>query len=108
MVEAVEVMDDVLNDVDKFVEADLDFHLALAEGTQNPLIPILMDSIIDLLRVQRRRIGLTQGGLQRGQIHHKQILDAITRRDPRAARQAMQDHLQQVKDDSNASAVNVD
>ncbi|MDO8753520.1 MAG: FadR/GntR family transcriptional regulator [Anaerolineales bacterium] len=101
---AVVIMDTALDNVDVFVEADLDFHLALAEGTQNPFIPILMDSIIDLLREQRKRIGLTKGGLQRGQIHHKQILEAVIRRDPQAARQAMQDHLQQVREDSKVSA----
>jgi len=101
---AVETMDTALDNVDVFVEADLDFHLALAEGTQNPIIPILMDSIIDLLREQRKRIGLTKGGLQRGQVHHKKILDAVTRHDAEAARQAMQDHLKQVRKDSKASA----
>jgi len=105
---AVEIMDTALDNVDIFVEADLDFHLALAEGTQNPFIPILMDSIIDLLREQRKRIGFTTGGLQRGQVHHKKILDAVTRLDPQDARQAMQDHLQQVREDSKASAVHAD
>jgi GntR family transcriptional repressor for pyruvate dehydrogenase complex len=108
MQEAVNIMDTALDNVDLFVEADLDFHLALAEGTQNPIIPILVDSIIDLLRKQRKRIGLTTGGLQRGQVHHKKILDAIVRRDPQAARQAMQDHLRQVRDDSKASSADGD
>jgi len=103
MKDAVKIMDTALDDVDVFVEADLDFHLALAEGTQNPFIPILVDSIIDLLREQRKRIGLTKGGLQRGQAHHKKILDAITRRDAKASRQAMQDHLKQVRKDSKDS-----
>jgi len=108
MENAVKIMDTALDDVDVFVEADLDFHLALAEGTQNPFIPILMDSIIDLLREQRKRIGLTKGGLRRGQIHHKKILDAVTRRDPQASRQAMQDHLTQVREDSKTSAEDAD
>lgn len=108
MQEAVRTMDKALNNVDVFVEADLDFHLALAEGTQNPIIPILMDSIIDLLREQRKRIGLTKGGLQRGQIHHKKILGAVTRRDPQAARQAMQNHLKQVRKDSKASTASAE
>jgi len=103
MQEAVNIMDTALDNADLFVEADLDFHLALAEGTQNPVIPILMDSIIDLLREQRKRISLTKGGLQRGQIYHKRILDAVTRRDAPAARQAMQDHLKQVRQDSKVS-----
>jgi GntR family transcriptional repressor for pyruvate dehydrogenase complex len=100
MREAIEIMETAFDKVEVYVEADLDFHLALAEATQNPLIPALMDSIIDLLREQRKRIGLTNGGLQRGQIHHRQILDAVIRRDPQAARKAMQNHLLQVRQDS--------
>ena len=49
MQEAYEVMEKAYDNPDLFIEADLDFHLALAEATQNPLIPALMDSIIDLL-----------------------------------------------------------
>jgi len=105
MQEAVKIMDTALDNVDVFVEADLDFHLALAEATQNPIIPILMDSIIDLLREQRKRTGLTKGGLQRGQIHHKKILDAVARHDAETAHQAMQDHLKQVRKDSKTSTV---
>jgi len=105
MEQAVVIMDTALDDVDIFVEADLDFHLALAEATQNPIIPILMDSIIDMLREQRKRTGLVSGGLERGQSHHKKILEAVIQRDSQAARQAMQNHLQQVREDSNASAV---
>jgi GntR family transcriptional regulator, transcriptional repressor for pyruvate dehydrogenase complex len=102
MREAVEIMDTALEDVDRFVEADLDFHLALAEATQNPFIPLLMDSIIDLLREHRKRTGLTEGGLERGQYHHKKILQAVMRRDSKAARKSMQDHLEQVRKDSEA------
>jgi len=108
MREAVETMDTALDDVDVFVEADLDFHLALAEATQNPIIPILVDSIVDLLREQRKRTGLTKGGLRRGQSHHKKILDAVIRRDSQAARQAMHDHLGQVRKDSKASAASAE
>lgn len=108
MTEAVETMDTALDNVEIFVEADLDFHLALAEATQNPIIPSLMDSIIDLLREQRKRTGNVEGGLARGQYHHKKILEAVIQRDPQAARKAMQDHLQQVREDTYASAQNTD
>lgn len=104
MQQAVTAMETALEDVDVFVEADLDFHLALAEATQNPLIPILMDSIIDMLREQRKRTGLVTGGLKRGQFHHKKILEAVIQRDPETSRKAMQLHLQQVREDSQASA----
>jgi GntR family transcriptional repressor for pyruvate dehydrogenase complex len=103
MSEAVSIMDTALEDVEAFVEADLDFHLALAEATQNPIIPSLMDSIIELLREQRKRLGRTEGGLARGQYHHKRILEAIIRRDPQASRREMQEHLLQVRKDSDPS-----
>jgi GntR family transcriptional repressor for pyruvate dehydrogenase complex len=108
MTEAVEIMDTALDNAEIFVEADLDFHLALAEATQNPVIPSLMDSIIDLLREQRKRTGNVVGGLARGQYHHKKILAAVIQRDPLAARQAMLDHLLQVREDSSASSVNAE
>lgn len=108
MQDAVNIMDTALDNVDVFAEADLDFHLALAEATQNPIIPVLVDSIIDLLREQRKRIGLVNGGLQRGQSHHKKILEAVMKRDPQTARQAMQDHLVQVRKDSEVSTASTD
>jgi len=108
MTEAVETMETALDNSEVFVEADLDFHLALAEATQNPVIPALMDSIIDLLREQRKQTGNVEGGLARGQYYHKRILEAVIKGDPQAARQEMQDHLLQVRKDSNASTVNAD
>ncbi|MBI5879157.1 MAG: FadR family transcriptional regulator [Chloroflexi bacterium] len=101
--DAVAAMDAALSDSDTFIEADLDFHLTLAEATDNPLILNLIDPIVDLLREQRSQIFRVNGGAQRGQSHHKRILDAVTRHDPVAARAAMQDHLRQVRQDSGAS-----
>src|ERR1700729_1585514 len=100
MRESVAVMDRSLRDPDAFVEADLDFHLALAEAVGNPLILSLLDSIVGLLREQRSRIFNIAGGPERGQFHHKRILAAIEQRDQEAAREAMRAHLQQVLKDS--------
>lgn len=104
MREAVTVMDRNLDDPDAYVEADLDFHLALAEAAGNPLILSLLDSIVGLLREQRSRIFDVDGGPERGQFHHKRILAAIERRDPEAAREAMRAHLKQVLSDSSIPA----
>src|ERR1700683_4297700 len=102
MREAVALMDRNLRDPDAYVEADLDFHLALAEAAGNPLILSLLDSIVGLLREQRSRIFNVKGGPERGQYHHKRILTAVQQRDPEAARAAMREHLQQVLSDSSS------
>ncbi|MFY9646578.1 MAG: FadR/GntR family transcriptional regulator [Terriglobales bacterium] len=101
MRETVAVMDRSLSDPDGYVEADLDFHLALAEAAGNPLILSLLDSIVGLLREQRSWIFKVEGGPERGQFHHKRILAAVEQRDPEAARQAMRAHLHQVLQDSS-------
>jgi GntR family transcriptional repressor for pyruvate dehydrogenase complex len=104
MREAVAVMDRAQKDPAAYIEADLDFHLALAEAVANPLILSLIDSIVGLLREQRIRIFNVEGGPQRGQVHHKRILDAMERRDPEMARAAMRAHLEQVRQDSQVSS----
>jgi GntR family transcriptional repressor for pyruvate dehydrogenase complex len=101
MREAVVVMDRNLRDPDGYVEADLDFHLALAEAAGNPLILSLLDSIVGLLREQRSRIFNVARGPERGQFHHKRILAAVESRDSEAAREAMRAHLKQVLQDSS-------
>jgi GntR family transcriptional regulator, transcriptional repressor for pyruvate dehydrogenase complex len=100
MREAFSVMNQALRDPDAYIEADLDFHLALAEAAGNPLILSLLDSIVGLLREQRIKIFFQEGGPERGQHHHARILAAIEQRDPEASRAAMRDHLEQVREDS--------
>jgi GntR family transcriptional repressor for pyruvate dehydrogenase complex len=100
MREQIGVMDGARRDPDEFIEADLDFHLALAEAAANPIILSLIDSIVGLLREQRMRIFQVEGGPERGQYHHKKIMDAVEHRDPAGAREAMKAHLRQVREDS--------
>ncbi len=100
MREAIDVMDRSRHDADAFIEGDLDFHLALAEAAGNPMILSLIDSIVGLLREQRLRTYYIGGGPERGQFHHKRILEAVEQHDPERAREMMQAHMQQVREDS--------
>lgn len=102
MREAVATMDRALDNADAFIEADMDFHLALAGATQNALVCALVDPVVDLLREQRKRIFLVNGAV-RGQYHHKRILEAVVQRDPQSARDAMRAHLAQVRADAQAA-----
>lgn len=98
---AVREMDQSMSDVDRYITADHEFHLALARATQNTLIVDLIDSIVDLLAEQRRLIFLAgNGGPERGQQHHRNILTAIINRESKQAHNLMTRHLRQVRDDT--------
>ena len=99
---AVTAMDASLDDAEAFIQADNQFHEALARATQNPLILVLINSIVGLLSEQRKQIFDIEGGPQRGQIHHKNILDCVMRHDVESARIAMRAHLRQVRIDVGA------
>lgn len=101
MREAFAAMEQAGDNAEAYIEADLDFHLALAEAADNPLILALIDSIVVLLRQHRLRMYHVHGGPLRGQHHHTRILDAVARHDADAARVAMRAHLQQVTEDSH-------
>ena len=100
MRESVAVMDGAKADPEAFIEADLDFHLALAEAAANPITLSLIDSIVGLLREQRMGIFQVEGGPERGQYHHKRILEAVEHHDAAGAREAMKAHMRQVREDS--------
>lgn len=105
MIRLVDEMDLVLTDPERFISADFAFHNALAEATQNVLLPTIMNSIVDLLQLQRSRIFKADGGQIRAQTHHRQILDAVVRRDGQAAYDAMANHLRQVREDFESNPV---
>jgi hypothetical protein len=68
----------------------------------NALILTLLNSIVNLLSEQRKHIFTVEGGPQRGQIHHRHIIECVIRHDPTGARNAMHAHLLQVHKDINA------
>ena len=72
---------------------DVAFHQLLAEMTGNPLFPVLMDSIGEIL-LEIRRATLQQPGRPEQAIEqHQAILDQIVARDGDGAERAMKDHL---------------
>lgn len=99
----IDEMDAHMDDEASYIRADNRFHQRLAMASRNRLAPRILNSIVDLLNELRGEIFQVEGGPQRGQIHHRSILSAIRDRDAPAARMAMEDHLAQVKRDSEAS-----
>lgn len=103
----VEAMRDILDraahhldDFTACLDADLEFHVAVARATANPLVLAFMQPINTALRdVYREPIGYlaTQESTLR---EHRAIADAIADRDESAARVAAAAHLDRVRSDA--------
>jgi len=98
MEEALRRMDQALDDPVAYIQADLDFHSALARATGNDLFLIAIHPVIDLLQDIRELAQQTPGAMERGQAFHHELLKHIKAGPDHAdqARQAMLRHLGQV------------
>lgn len=81
------------------VEADVQFHLLIAQATGNRYFVEILNHLGTTI-IPRARVNLAQIGhdapaayLQRVHGEHEAILDAIVHKDPEAARAAMRTHL---------------
>jgi GntR family transcriptional repressor for pyruvate dehydrogenase complex len=99
--ECITTMDET-EDPKVWIDADLCFHLTLAEATQNVIFYQMINTVVDLLHEQRLRTGLIEGSATRGQFHHKKIQEFVLKNDSEGARQAMVDHMQQAREDTLA------
>jgi GntR family transcriptional regulator, rspAB operon transcriptional repressor len=80
----------------EFLDADQKFHSIIVEGTQNPRLSQIMDSLHDLTN-QGQALGLTSfDNLQQSWKEHKEILLALRRRDGQEAGRRMRFHLASV------------
>ena len=88
-------MDAERDNAPRWAAADVAFHNAIAVATHNPLYPVLLGSIADMLIEVR----LTGAGLkdtpERALAYHRAIYERIAAGDRAGARKAMQDHLRE-------------
>lgn len=97
MQRAIVDMEEAIDEVEAFVEADLNFHHALAKATKNPLITQLLTPIVDMLSEQITFTYQNCDDVGRKLMLHKNILECIINRDPQAASDAMHDQLEAVR-----------
>jgi len=74
--------------------ADLAFHRAIAIASKNTIYVRVLDALADLLEASREQTDHVAGAPERAQEQHAAILDAIQRRDPERAREAMRAHIE--------------
>lgn len=79
------------------VVADTRFHSALAVAARNEVLLRLNEAIVDNLRETRERSLQTKGRPPRSLAGHREILEAIQRKDAEKAREAMLKHLETIE-----------
>lgn len=97
MADAIEEMERGLADEKTFVDADLSFHLTVANACGNRVALHLMHAIRGQIQHAFGSAFLVPGGPERSVGQHREILDAIAAREPDEARRRMHSHIQRVE-----------
>ena len=87
-----------IGDDDQASKADAEFHLAIAEASHNLVLIQMMRGLFDLLKYNvvlgRRKVYSESHRFDQLHDQHFQVMDAIERRDPDAARSAVCGHIE--------------
>jgi len=79
------------------IAEDNAFHYRIAAAAKNQVVLRVMDVVMDLLKESRARSLQGPGRSEKSLEGHRRILDAIARRDPRAAAEAMRLHIEEIE-----------
>ncbi len=91
--QAFRAMEAHTSDPHAFAQADLNFHLALAKATGNPVVRKVTAVITDILKVSMYGI-VDSLGTKDGLYYHRRILDAIKAGDGPKAESLMEEHVE--------------
>jgi GntR family transcriptional regulator, transcriptional repressor for pyruvate dehydrogenase complex len=86
-------MKDHAGSIERWSQADLDFHLAIAHATHNPFLEVLLEPLVDQLRGVIAEGYRVPGAVERGLQAHIKLLEFIQARNPEGGYQAIMEHL---------------
>jgi GntR family transcriptional regulator, transcriptional repressor for pyruvate dehydrogenase complex len=84
---------------DRFIDADLRFHLAVAEATGNRMLLHSVEAVRDVVRRALMTVFFIPQSPESAVVEHRRVRAAISDGDPGRARDAMRDHLTRVETD---------
>lgn len=97
LVATIAEMETGLSSEERYIAADIDFHLILAEATGNRFVVHLMHAIRDQLRLAFGTVFHVSGSPESSVAEHRAVAEAIARRQPAAARERMNQHISRVE-----------
>jgi GntR family transcriptional repressor for pyruvate dehydrogenase complex len=86
-----------VGDTDTFIEHDVEFHDRIRRAARSPILASMLGSVSALSLETRRRTAQSQPVRARSHADHMRMVKTLKARDPEAARRAMLDHLQHVR-----------
>lgn len=89
---------DAMQDLEHFIERDMEFHREIARISGNPIFPAIVEAIFGWANEHYRSIVRAPGVEAVTLAEHERIVQAIEQHDADAAEQAMRDHLSRVSD----------
>lgn len=89
----IEAMRQTLDDPDVCLLHDVRFHQAIARAAGNKVMSGVMDTIAQLLYHMRREAISRDSDLPDAIVWHEKVYEAIRKRDPKRAKEAMTGHL---------------
>jgi GntR family transcriptional repressor for pyruvate dehydrogenase complex len=104
MEDAIQAMEGGLDSERSFIDADLRFHMTVAEASGNRVSMHLMHAIRDLIQRALSSVYHVPGSPERAIGMHRVILEAIRDRRPDVARDRMHEHVESVERDLRGSA----
>jgi len=99
MLTALQEMHDGLDSEERYIDADVRFHLAIAAATKNRCALHMMQALRKLFHRALSSVYHIPGSPQTSLAQHRLILDAIAAGRPQEARRRMQEHLTRVEGD---------
>ncbi len=93
---ALKANEAAIGDFETFMRTDVEFHYAIARIPKNPIFLSFNDAVVEWLTEQRAMSGRVPTAFDDAYSCHRRVFEAIARRDPDAAQQAMQEHMDQV------------
>ena len=81
-------------DKDRHGILDMEFHLLIAEATRNPIMPLILNPIHNLMpKIKSKVMVAVPDAKEAALIWHQKVLSAIKSRDPKLAYETMKQHL---------------
>lgn len=93
LAECIRRMKDYVGSMERWTDADLDFHLGVAHATHNPFLSAILEPLVTQLHQVIAEGYLVPGAVESGLRAHQRVLKCIENHDGEGAYRAMMNHL---------------